>query len=84
MGPLSHRHVDVKNCGDPLHRDMCLRDRVGHLREVLYRLEEPPKISEEYGQRANGQRAVERESRPSKQDERRARRHDGVDERRQE
>jgi hypothetical protein len=65
-------HVDVEDRLDPLESDVCLRNRIGHLGQVLHRLEEFRKIREKDRQRSNGHRSCKDEARSPPEDQGRA------------
>ena len=71
----------LEDLGDALEADRRLRQRVGHLREVLHRLVHLAQIEDEDEQGAGGQTAVEHEPDAEPEHEARADRDDDVDQR---
>ena len=80
--PFLNAHVDIEDGLDPFEPDVCLRDGIRHLRQILDGLEESGEIREKHGQGTDGHRAGEGESRSSPEDDRRAQRDDDGDDRR--
>ena len=62
---LRNDRVGVENRLDTFQADRCLRDDIGHFREVLHRVEELIEVGEKHRQRANGHRVAQNQSRPA-------------------